>query len=351
MQKLINILLLGLVVLLSGRFNPVKATAINLSSDEELNTYETALDGRLSVSELSGLSPPENRTILFVGTSEKTGAWEKSVLKIHRADDAVVLDTELVDSWSILKNRPKLKTDIPSLEALNRIRKNTKLGDLKITDDMLSKIEGIPNVSYAQILDDLDVAIKALPEGKVVDFQKVISDGQRGLVNKNNVWDRRHSWLTLKKIKENETFLKNADEIKFEVELEQIDGISNAVPDIVVTKSGTGGTTKKIIGEVKAGDNVITTNFNSQSLRYFQEIADVRDLRLFRRDGVPLTKQQVIDSWKNGVTNNQRVRELFTDYYNRINDADLDITFTQAQLESFLSTNDNWFDLIFNSSF
>ena len=128
-------------------------------------------------------------------------------------------------------------------------------------------------------------------------------------------------------------------------------GITNAVPDILVIKSGAGGTTKRIIAEVKAGDNVITSNFNSQCLRYFQEIADVEDLRLFRRSDVTLTKQQVIESWKNGVTNNQKVRELFTDYYNRINDADIDVTFTQAQLENFLSTNDNWFNLIFNSSF
>ncbi len=255
-----------------------------------------------------------------------------------------------VDAWSILKNRPQLRVKPEALEALNKVRKNTKLGDLNITDDMLSKIEGIPNVSYAQILDDLDVAIKALPEGKVIDFHKVIADGQRGLVNKNNVWDRRHSWLTLKKIKENENFLKNADEIKFEVELEQIDGISNAVPDIVITKSGTGGTTKKIIGEVKAGDNVITTNFNSQSLRYFQEIADVRDLRLFRRDGVPLTKQQVIDSWKNGgVLDDPKVEGLFEKFDRDVIksgfNADLDV------LEDFLKNNNTWFDTIFNSSF
>ncbi|MGV6860470.1 MAG: hypothetical protein ACWA41_01795 [Putridiphycobacter sp.] len=64
-----------------------------------------------------------------------------------------------------------------------------------------------------------------------------------------------------------------------------------------------------------------------------------------------MTKQQVIDSWKNGVTSNQKVKELFTDYYNRINNADVDVTFTQSQLENFLSTNDDWFELIFNSSF
>jgi hypothetical protein len=80
-------------------------------------------------------------------------------------------------------------------------------------------------------------------------------------------------------------------------------------------------------------------------------LEDINDLRLFRRSDVTLTKEQVINSWKNGVTNNQKVRELFTDYYNRINDADVDVTFSQAQLESFLSTNDNWFNLIFNSSF
>lgn len=101
---------------------------------------------------------------------------------------------------------------------------------------------------------------------------------------------------------------------------------------------------------MKAGDNVITTNFNSQSLRYFQDIADVRDLRLFRRDGVPLTKQQVIDSWiSGGVLDNDQVFNLFRKY-----DNDVTQTFSlfdESQLESYLKSNSEWFDTIFNSSF
>jgi hypothetical protein len=260
-------------------------------------------------------------------------------------------DAELVGEWEILHDaeKPKLRKSLDALEALDRIRKNSKLSDLNITDQMLGAIEGIPNVGYAQILDDLDAAIKALPEGKTVDFYKVVSDGNRGLVNANNVWDRRHSWLTLKKIKENETFLTNADEVRFEVELERINGVNHAVPDIYVTKSDNG-IARIIIGEVKAGDNVITSNFNSQCTRYFNEITDIRNLRLFRRDEVTLTKQQVIDAWKNGgLLDNPVVEGLFYKFDNDVVqsgfDPDIDL------LEDYLKNNNDWFNTIFETSF
>ena len=130
-------------------------------------------------------------------------------------------DGELVKAWDILiiNGKKDLKTHIPSLEALNKIRKNTKLSSFGITDNMLGRIQGIgnPDIPYSQVLNDLDEALKVLPEGKTKDFVKVIQSGEnRGLVNpgkKVGMYDRRHSWLTLKKIKENQTFLKNADEM------------------------------------------------------------------------------------------------------------------------------------------
>jgi hypothetical protein len=128
----------------------------------------------------------------------------------------------------------------------------------------------------------------------------------------------------------------NIDEIEFEVHLEDIDGVSNAVPDMMITKTGS--------------DKIITTNFNSQSLRYFQEIADVQDLRIFRRADVQLTKQQVINSWKSsGILGNVKVKKLFEKYDEDIVKSGFDSD--TESLEDFLKNDDHWFDTIFNSPF
>jgi hypothetical protein len=268
---------------------------------------------------------------------------------IYRSFNSEPVD--ILDAWHILKTNRRiyLKTSNEAIVALKNIRKNPKINELSIDDDMLGNIWGTMDVSYANILDDLNIAINSLPTQKTTDFFKVVSDGQRGLVNKNNVWDRRHSWLTLKKIKENETFFNNSDvsEIKFEVELEEIDGISHAVPDIVIFKNGGA---KKILGEVKAGDNIVTSNFNSQSLNYFNQIDDIRDLRFFHRSDVQVNKQDIIDAWRNGgVLDNNNVFNLFKNYDENVIYSNYD--FEMDGIEGFLNENDNWFNLLFNSIF
>ncbi|WP_421892905.1 fibronectin type III domain-containing protein [Marinoscillum sp.] len=263
------------------------------------------------------------------------------------------------DNWDILKRNGKvdLKTDVTSLRALGEIRRNPKTSEFGLTDDMLGKIQGIDNVSYTQMLDEVERAMDVLPPDKTTGFPQIIQTGEkRGLVNtaSNGIYDRRHSWLTLRVIQENSSFLRNADEIEFEAVLETIESIPQSVPDIKVVIDE-GGTSVTKIGEVYAGTAGAKSNLASQSLTYFNAIEKIEDLRLFRRINVAdkaAAKDAVIEAWKKGgVTNDQKVREVFTDYYSRVNDADLDITFTPAQLENFLSTNDSWFDLIFNSTF
>lgn len=358
LRKLIKLVYLGLVVLLSGWFSPVGATVVNLSFDEGHTIYEVAPDTRLSIAELSRLSPAENVSISssaahqFQRTEQQTHAWilvktssedptKKDAWKVlgdekWGKNNQGVLGTDLVNAWDILRKngRTDLKTDIPPLEALNKIRKHSRLSELGLTDDMLGKIQGIDNVSYVQMLDEVEKAMDALSANKTKDFSKIIQNGEkRGLVNTdptNGIYDRRHSWLTLKVIQDNSDFLKKADAIEFEASLETIDGIPQSVPDIKLTISE-GGINKLKIGEVYAGTAGAKSNLASQSLTYFNAVSDIHDLRFFRRINVAdktVAKNAVIDSWKNGVTNNQKVRELFTDYYNRINDADLDITFT-----------------------
>jgi hypothetical protein len=55
--------------------------------------------------------------------------------------------------------------------------------------------------------------------------------GKRGAVNGNYSVDRRHFRDILKKIQGNGNFIKNADRVSFEMELETIDGIISAFPN------------------------------------------------------------------------------------------------------------------------
>ncbi len=103
----------------------------------------------------------------------------------------------------------------------------------------------------------------------------------------------------------------------------------------------------------KAGLQVITSNFSSQSINFMQRVNDLKHYKVFRRADVTLNKQAVINDWvSNGVTNNGVVQDLFTKYYNTLNpNNELTQSMTKIQLESFINNNSNWFDEIFNSNF
>lgn len=84
-----------------------------------------------------------------------------------------------------------------------------------------------------------------------------------------------------------------------------------------------------------------------------QRVNDLKHYKVFRRADVTLTKQAVINDWvSKEVTNNGVVRDLFTKYYNTLNQNNpLTQSMTKIQLESFINNNNNWFDEIFNSNF
>jgi len=272
-----------------------------------------------------------------------------AVLNADIRDDIKVFFKENpddLDIWKILsdKNRSVLRKDIAALRALSNVKKNPKLSKFGITDEMLTSIEGFapPPVAYAEILNDLDRALDILPENKTINFVDVVSHGKRGLVNSNNLADRRHSWYTLKKIQENEEFIRNADNIAFEVELELIDGISNAIPDIVITKGS-----RKYIAEVYAGQSGgVKSNLASQTIRYCEEINDLEDLRFFTHQ--PANKADVIKAWKDGgVLDNDKVYLLFEKFDRKIQ---LDLLIDEKLFENYLLSHDEWFYLLFKSN-
>ena len=121
-KQLIKILFLGLISLVLGWFSPVQATTVNLSSEDELSLFGTTSNNRLSVAELSGLSPPENLPVLSAGTPEKIGAWETCALTRGKKWKKVELGTDLVDSWKALGDFPNLRKIPSNLEVLYKVK-------------------------------------------------------------------------------------------------------------------------------------------------------------------------------------------------------------------------------------
>lgn len=160
----------------------------------------------------------------------------------------------------------------------------------------------------------------------------------------------------MQKIKENGNFIKNADEVKFE-EFANYEGVANAVADVQFEKIAPDGITKiTYVAEFKAGNQVITSNFSSQSINFMQRINDLKHYKVFRRADINLTKQAVINDWvSKGVTNDGVVQDLFKKYDQEISNSGIvwnDITTTKKQkVEQFLNSKSDWFDLIFNSNF
>ena len=271
---------------------------------------------------------------------------EESPDLIRFIDNGTVND-ELINSWKTLKDagRTMLCKDINAIEALNKVGKNPNLINHGITEEMLVKIDGFgpPPVGYVEILEDLNKALDILPGNKTQNFVDVISHGNRGLVNNSSVgaYDRRHSWYMLKKIQDNESFIKNADEITFEIELEVIEGIQQAIPDIYI-KIGD----NKYIGEVFAGQTGVKTNLASQIIRYCQEITDLNQLRFFSHR--VQNKEAVIKAWKDGgVLNNDKIFNLFQKY----DSEKFRAIETVVDFETYLRNNDGWFELIFKANF
>lgn len=99
------------------------------------------------------------------------------------------------------------------------------------------------------------------------------------------------------------------------------------------------------VGEFKAGDQVITSNFSTQCTNYMQRVNDLSNFKLFRRSDVSLSKQSVINEWvSKGVLDNDKVQDLIKKF-----GAGYD--FDANSIQDFLESNNGWFDSIFNSNF
>ena len=77
-----------------------------------------------------------------------------------------------------------------------------------------------------------------------------------------------------------------------------------------------------------------------------QRLSDLRNFKIFRRAGVNLTKQAVIDNWvSKGVLDDSNVKLLFEKYKGGASFLDKD------EFIAYLKNEKLWFDSIFNSNF
>ena len=289
--------------------------------------------------------------------------WNEDVFDVFLKDLADpnlkgIFRAEWVEAWEALNNanRVKLRIEVDALSNFTNLKSHRNFEILGLTNDMISSIEGIDNISYAQMLAEIESTLDVLPADKVKNFSQIIQSGnKRGLVNSNpinGIYDRRHSWLTLKVIQDNADIFKNAKSIEFEAILETIDGIPQSIPDIKLVVNSNG-INKIKIGEVYAGTAGAKSNLATQTLTYIQEITDLMDLRFFRRLNLSdkaSAKQAVIDAWKAGsVLENPKFEELIVQFDKDVVKSGFDLNFDSV--ESFLEKDSTWFEIIFNSKF
>jgi hypothetical protein len=299
-----------------------------------------------SPDELAGLMAKVKR--LLDKLKSLIDAKHLDVLEADLADDvlyaALEADNELVKSWEVLQRngRRELKLKPDALQALNTLKKNQKLIDMGISDDILGKMNGfkIPpqDFSYAQICDKVGSFVDDLPMDKVdkAGLERFLGTSNLGNASSYNV---RQGVLGMDVVKANKAFLANADNIFLE---HKFTGLPyNAEPDLFFTKGG-----KNYIAEFKAGTDFFTGNFNDQCKAYFGQVSDLQGLRIFSRPDVAVTKSQIIAKWKSGgVLSNGDALSQFRKYSNET------MPLGAADLENYLTNNDDWFNMIFNSNF
>jgi hypothetical protein len=270
--------------------------------------------------------------------------------------DALEADNDLVNSWEVLQRngRSQLKLIPDALQALNKLRKNQKLIEKGVPDDILGKMQGfkIPpqDFSYVQICDKVGSFVDDLPMDNVdkAGLERFLGTSNLGNANSYTV---RHGVLGMDVVGANKGFLGNADKITFENKFTDLPYQAEA--DLFFTKTVTENgisRQKSYIGEFKAGETFFTDNFADQCKSYFNKVTDLQGLRIFSRPEVAVSKAQIITKWKNGgVLGNTDALSKFNDY--KANILRQPGTITELNFENFLNSNDDWFNMIFNSNF
>jgi hypothetical protein len=271
------------------------------------------------------------------------------------------INVDGAEAWKLLRskiqnpsptNTTYLFRNTEAIEALTTIRKNPKLNNFGISDDMLVSIQGFNvgglNVSYNQALAKIDELISFLPPNtnNLQDFV-----GSAGWANASQ-HTRRSAYVTTEYLLSNKSMLQGAT-IEFEKDITYA-GVNSAT-DVYVRKGD-----EIIHIETKAGDEFFTfvntggSNFSSQSYNMLMDANKIENIKVPLNTSVknsllnPSTfaqqKNRVVDAWlsfNNGqIFSESSIRAKFSEYFDvYIDDA--------AELEELLRENDNWFLSIF----
>lgn len=286
--------------------------------------------------------------------------------------------SSLVNSWKVLHDAGRiggnnvtiaLTRNVDALESLTMLRSNPKLSKLGVTDNHLGNMlkgggwSGKPDIpSFKQLCDEVNELVKVLPENPGSNLSDFLGSKGFGIAG-DAANTRRHSYVQLKRLLENKSILSQADEVVFERRLvNSINGKSYESFSDVYVRIGN----RVVEIETKAGMDFFTnvagssSNFAKQSFNSFKNVGDIENYKVFLnevvRDGLDNTtdKLKVIQAWKNfeggALLSDIQIRNQFTEFAKlKLNNPNLP-TFSSSQLESFLKSNNDWFEAIFKNN-
>ena len=284
-----------------------------------------------------------------------------------------------VDAWKVLVdagrtggNSPSnaLTRNIGALESLARLRSNSKLLKLGITDSHLGSMlkgggwGGKPNVpSYRQLCDNVNELIQVLPENTGSNLADFLGNKGFGIAG-DAANTRRHSYVQLQRLLENKSLLSQADAVVFERRLVgTINSTAYESFSDVYVKIGN----RVVEIETKAGTEFFanvagsSSNFAKQSYNSLKNVSDIENYKVFLRQDlletldISTAKAKVIKAWTNfengAILADAQIRNQFTGFARvKLNNPNI-ATFSRSQLESFLKKNDDWFMTIFQNNF
>jgi len=117
--------------------------------------------------------------------------------------NAIVDNVELVESWKVLQNRPKLRLKTDALESVSNLLNNPSKTRLGLTDEIIGNIHAsrLDDGSFKAIVDDLDALGKKIANKPDVEFDNFNSI--LGKLNDNNPQNSQAAHWIIQDITEN----------------------------------------------------------------------------------------------------------------------------------------------------
>lgn len=263
--------------------------------------------------------------------------------------------SELAEAWRLLRNPNNLNAsnalfkNPSALEALARIRNNSKLSELGLSDEILASIRGYGTgttaASYAEVINDLDNLgnfLTAYPGTTLENFDQTISMLRSG----NDNYKQGIHWMIRDISSDSKTFKGRKLKFEFKVTNEAenaayVDLYTNHTPPkFIEYKSGPGAIKRATIVDQFVRRDLLNIQQLGQ-LEWRVTMSNLKKSDLVNAGGTGwLQTAEAIESLnKPGIISKFDSYAESIGYSSQINTVD--------DLISFLNSNDKWFDLIF----